>query len=130
MIPIDFRDFFRDHWATRMTDSCVVKVETGRTFDEGSGKYTPTYNTVYSGDCLVRPRSAADASRGEALTVVFDFVVFIPWDEVGPAPEHLIDISSGTDPRLNGTSGILRGVEMDTYNHRRMLLVEHLQRAA
>jgi len=125
----DTLPFFRTQWATRFTDTCVVKEETGRTLNTTTGIYTPTYTTRYSGACLVRPASESDAAYGQQLVVVFDHVVMIPWDETAPAVNHLVDITSATDPKLTGKQMIVRGIPGDTYTTHRILLCQENQGA-
>lgn len=128
-VATDKLAFFRTQWTDRFTDSCVVKEETGTILNQTTGVYEPTFTTRYSGACLVRPATDRDADYGQQLVVVFDHVVFIPWDETAPDVNHLIDVTSATDPKLTGKQFIIRGIPRDTYVTRRMLLCQENQGA-
>lgn len=126
---VDLLPFFRTYWATRFTDSCVVKEETGTAFSDVTGQYTPTYTTRYTGGCLVRPATKSDVTYGQQLVVTFDHVVFLPWDATGPDVNHLVDITSATDPKLTGKTMTINGIPKDTYVTERTLLCQDLQGA-
>jgi hypothetical protein len=126
---LDTAALTRTIWDTRFTDSCVIKEQTGRTLNTSTGVYTPTYTTRYSGPCLVRPAGSSDAVYGQQLVVVFDHVVMIPWDEDDPAVNHLVDITSATDPKLTGKQFTIRGIPGDTYTTHRILLCQDNQGA-
>ena len=128
-IASDALTFFRTEWADRLVDSCVVKEETGTSFNSGTGVYTPTYTTRYTGACLVRPASESDASYGQRLVVVFSHVVSIPWNQNTVTVNDLVDVTSTFDGKLNGKQFIVRGIPTDTYTTHRILLCQDNQGA-
>lgn len=119
--------FFRTQWADRFTDSCVVKRETGTTFDgTTTGTYSIDYTNQFSGNCLVRPKRATDEQAGEQQAEIRMYSVFIPYDETDPEPDDLVDITSTNDSFLNGKQFVVRNVAGDTYMHRRELVCEEV----
>jgi hypothetical protein len=125
-LPTGFASFFRTEWAKRLVDTCVVKRETGTTFNSTTGVYTPTYTTQYSGSCLVRPKAASDEQSGERQAEIRMYSVFIEYDETDPLPDDLVDITSTNDSFLNGKQFVVRNVAGDTYMHRRELVCEEV----
>lgn len=128
-LATDYLSFFRAQWATRFTDECVVKERTAFVLNNTTGKNEPVYASRYTGGCLVRPASKADAVYGEQLDVVFDHLVFLPFDADPLSVNFLVDITSATDARLTGKQFIIRGIPLDTYVTHRILLCEDNQGA-
>lgn len=125
-LPTDYQTFFRTQWATRFVDSCVVKRQTGTSFNETTGVETPTYTNQFSGSCLIRPKSAADVQSGQQQVELRTYSVFIPYDETDPLPDDLVDVTSTNDAFLNGKQFVVRNVSGDTYMHRRELVCEEV----
>lgn len=125
-LPTDYATFFRNQWADRFVDSCVVKRETGTSFNDTTGEYTPTYTTQFSGNCLVRSKAASDTQSGERQAELRMYSVFVPYDETDPLPDDLVDITSTNDGFLNGKQFVVRNVAGDTYMHRRELVCEEV----
>lgn len=125
-IPTSTLAFFRTEWATRFTDSCIVKRRTGSTLNQTTGVNEPTYTTNYDGPCLVRPLSAAAEDAGQELVATRGYQVFIPYTEDDQLPEDLVDITSATDTFLTGKTIVVTNVHGDTYNTRRALICEEV----
>ncbi|MCI0678528.1 MAG: DUF6093 family protein [Actinobacteria bacterium] len=119
--------FFRDQWAERLVDSCVIKRADGSSFSDVTGQTTIVYETIYLGVCLVRPTGAGSAEYGEQETAVRRYRVFIPDDETGPQPGDLIDVTSTRDGHLDGNTLVITGLRADTYNTVRALDCEENQ---
>lgn len=118
--------FFRDQWSDRFVDSCVVKRETGTSFNDTTGVYSPTYTTQFDGSCLVRPKFADDEQSGERQAELRMYSVFIPYDEEDPLPDDLVDVTSTSDGFLDGKQFVVRNISGDTYMHRRELVCEEV----
>lgn len=118
---------FRNLWADRFVDTCVVKEETGTSYNDTTKQDEPTYTTRYSGACLVRDVSARDVDLGEQQTEIRRYRVFVPYDTTGLAPKMLVDVTSTNDGDLNGLQLVVRSVGKDTYNTVRILECEEDQ---
>lgn len=126
-IPTDLLPFFRNHWATRFTDSCVVKRTVDpSTFNDTTGQYEPTFTTNYSGGCLVRPQSPAEVAYGQEEVGTRGYNVYLPYNETDQLRGDLVDITSTTDGFLTGKSFVVTNVFGDTYNTRRVLVCEEV----
>lgn len=125
-IATDLLGFFRTEWADRLTDSCVVKRETGSSFSDVTGVSTPTYTTNYTGACLVRPLGPSEASFGQELLEVRGYTVFLPYSETDQLPGDLVDVTSTTDGFLTGKQFVVRNVNGDTYITNRALICEEV----
>lgn len=119
--------FFRMQWERRFVDSCVVKRQTGETFDPDTGQATPTYATQYSGPCLVRPGSPSDTVAGEQQVELRTYTVLVPHHVTTPQVDDLVDVTSTRDGVLNGKTLVVRNVSSDTYNTVRRLVCEDNQ---
>lgn len=125
-IPTALLPFFRTQWATRFTDSCVVKRRTGSTLNQTTGVNEPTYANNYSGPCLVHPLTPGATDAGQELVATRGYTVFIPYTEDDQLPEDLVDITSATDTFLTGKTIVVTNVEGDTYNTVRHLTCEEV----
>lgn len=125
-VPTNYASFFRDQWASRFVDTCLVKRPTGKTLNATTGSYEVTYSTTYSGECLVRPKAATDAQSGERQAELRMYSVFVPYTTTGPLPDDLVDITSTNDSFLNGKQFVVRNIAGDTYNHRREIVCEEV----
>lgn len=128
-IPTSLASFFRTQWASRLVDSCVVKRETSTVFSTTSGTYTPTYTTISSTACLVRPAAASDEQSGDRQAELKMYTVYVPYTVTGALPDDLVDITSTNDSFLNGKQFVVRNIEGDTYNHVRELQCEEVVNA-
>lgn len=125
-IATDLLPFFRTQWATRLTDTCVVKRFATNVLNQTTGVYEPTYANNYSGPCLVRPLSAAEVQVGQELVATHGYTVFLPSTEDDQLPEDIVDVTSATDTFLTGKSFVVTNVEGDTYNTVRRLICEEV----
>lgn len=128
-VATDHAAFFQAEWADRLVDSCVVKREASTSFSTTTGVYTPTYTTVTSSACLVRPAAAGAVQSGEHQTELRMYQVFIPYTVTGPLPDDLVDVTSTNDAFLNGKQFVVRNIAGDTYNHVRRLDCEEVVNA-
>lgn len=126
-IPTDTLSYFRGEWATRLTDSCVIRGSSGETLNTTTGELTPTWDTHYSGPCLVRPKSAMSVEAGELLVEQRGYLVVIPYDETDVGVDMEVVVTSNTDEQLDGKVLIVRNVRTDTYNTARKLDCEDNQ---
>lgn len=128
----DHISFFQTKWAAEFAasgDSCIVKEQTGESFNETTGQTEPTYTNRYSGDCLVRDTSARAAEFGEALNELRRYEVHIPYDSSALEPGFLVDITSTRDADLNGITVVVKSVGKDTWNVVKTLTCEENQSA-
>lgn len=117
---------WRTRWATRMTDSCVVKrhVAGPGVLNQSTGVYAPSYTTNYTGPCLVRPLSPGEAVSGQELLSLHGYTVFIPYTEDDQLPEDLVDVTSATDTMLTGKQFVVKNIPLDTDVTVRRLICE------
>jgi hypothetical protein len=120
-IPTSFLPFFRTENESRMTDACVVKRKTGETFNDTTGEYTPTYTTIYTGACWVRPLAASEATFGQEQVGLRGYPVYIPYTVTTVQKGDLVDITSATDSFLTGKQFVVTNVSGDTYVTKRKL---------
>ena len=120
----DIQSFFQTKWANRLVDTCTVKRVSDSGFSTTSGSYSPTYTTVTTTSCLVRPSAQGDEVAGEAQQELRRYNVFISYQVTDLQPDDLVDITSTNDSYLNGKTFTVRNVRGDTYNHVRRLECE------
>lgn len=125
-IPTGTLAFFRTQWALRFTDTCVVKRFATNVLNQTTGVVEATYTNNYSGPCLVRPNSAAEAQAGQELVATRGYTVFLPYTEDDQLPEDLVDVTSATDTFLTGKQFVVTNVEGDTYVTVRRLICEEV----
>lgn len=125
-IPTDTLPFFRTQWASRFTDTCVIKRRTGFVLNQTTGVNDPTYSSNYEGPCLVRPLAEGQAEAGQELVATHGYTVFVPHTETGHLPEDLIDVTSVTDLDLTGKQFVITNVDFDTYVTVRRLTCEEV----
>ena len=120
-------DFFRDQWADRLVDSCIIQEQTGESFNATTGESEPTYTTRYEGPCLIRSGSPGDATYGEQLAETRMYTVHVPHTTEGLSHGFLVDITSTHDGDLDGLQLVIRNVGKDTYRTNRPLECEENQ---
>lgn len=125
-IASDLATFFQGEWTNRLVDSCVVKRESSTSFSTTTGVYTPTYTTVASSACLVRPQAADAVNSGERQAELRMYAVFVPYTVTTVEPDDLVDVTSTNDTFLNGKQFVVRNVPGDTYTHVRRLECEEV----
>lgn len=126
-LPTATLDLFRNEWAARFTDSCVIRRVTARTLSTSTGQTTPTYAQQYSGVCLYRPGGQKAAEFGERTITIRTGKVIIPYNQTAPRVGDEVVLTSTTDPSLTNTVHVIRAVEKDTYLTRRSYEVEEVQ---
>lgn len=95
----------------RMTDTCIIRRQTGETTDPFSGVVTPVYATVYSGPCRVQQRdpSATPVEMGEGRRLMLPLAVHLPVTVIGLAPGDEVEVTtSATDADLVGRVFLIR----------------------
>lgn len=120
-IAEDHVSYFRDQWALRLVDSCVVSRVTGTTFNDTTGETEETTETAYSGECLVRPANASETDFGEDRRQEVDYDLFLPYDAdiavIGDSDDleegDSVVVTSDLDPDIP-TLTVLRGFQ-DSY---------------
>jgi hypothetical protein len=125
-IPSSLAPFFRDLWAERMVDTCVIRRISGQTLNTSTGAYVTTYTTTYSGDCLARPKMASDATAGGLQHELRMYDVYVPHTVTNVEPDDEVVVTSG-DGWLSGRTLHVRNVEGDSYSHHRLLSCEDNQ---
>jgi len=111
--------FFRDQWASRFVDSCVVTRYDfdNPSFSEATGQTTYPESTPYSGACLVRPATAREKDFGEARRQEVDYDLFLPYDAAELKESDEVVVTSALDPDIP-TLTVLRTFQ-DSYLTRR-----------
>lgn len=109
--------FFRTRWATRYTDSCVIKrhVAGPGVLNQSTGVYAPSYTTIYTGPCLIRPAAPSLTQAGQELVATHGYDLSLPYTEILELPEDLVDITASTDAFLVGKQFVIGNIEGDTY---------------
>lgn len=114
--------------ALGMVDTCLIQRVNSTIVDSETGKVTPVYATVYTGQCKVQQR----AVRGGAPVVVGEASIFdsqlelhLPVNVTTVQPDDVVTITASIDPDLVGRTFHLRGPAHKTYlTARRMHMVE------
>lgn len=118
--------FFRTERVSRRTSTGVIKRLTGTTLNTTTLVLTPTYATQYSGPMLIRPASIDSADSGERQAELKFYFVDIPYDEIDPLPDDLVDISASPDAFFVGKQFVVRNIEGDDWNVKRYLWCEEV----
>ncbi len=80
--------------ASRMTDSCKITRVGSKTLNEGTGTYTPSVVTVFTGVCRIK--SGSGVSQGDAgseLVVVSQVELHLPVTASGVLPGDTVEIT-------------------------------------
>jgi hypothetical protein len=111
--------FFRNQWATRFVDTCVVTRYdfTMPTFNETTGKTEYPTSTPYTGECLVRPASASESEFGEDRRQEVDYDLHLPFDAAELKERDEVVVTSTLDPDIP-TLTVLRGFTDSYLTHR------------
>jgi hypothetical protein len=111
--------YFRDQWADRFVDSCVVTRVTGSTFNDTTGETEETTAQVYSGECLVRPAQAGhgEVDFGEDRRQEVDYDIYLPFDAATLENGDEVSVTADLDPNIP-TLTVLKGFT-DSYLTRR-----------
>lgn len=100
-----------------MLDAVRIERRTGRTFDEASGEYVDTWQSVYAGPADVRAQAleAQQRDAGQTDTTTDRYDVKIPHNTqpVIRVEDRVIVTSSG-DPRLIGRPLLITAVGLGT----------------
>lgn len=109
--------FFRTQWATRYTDSCVIKrhVAGPGVLNQTTGVYAPSYTTIYSGPCMVHRETPGATVAGQELVATHTYTLSIPYTEDDELPEDLVDVTSTTDTYLNGRQLVVKEIYGDSH---------------
>jgi hypothetical protein len=124
----DTLGILQDRWAEELVDSCVLKELTGQSFNSTTGVYVDTYNTSYSGACLVRPARSSAVQAGQQQAEIRMYEVFVPYTVTDAEPDYLVDVTS-SDGYLTGRQLVVRNVRGDSYTAIRQLDCEDVQNA-
>jgi hypothetical protein len=102
-----------------MTDACTVQRQTGQSMSEVTLVVTPTYSTIYTGNCRVKIDSAGDlgVDIGARAGSVRDYIVSVPVSATVFAVDDLVTITaSPLDPSQVGLTlrilGALHGSQI------------------
>jgi hypothetical protein len=111
-----------------MVDACVVKHITSTSTNPTSGVITPTYSTLYTGQCRVQQSGSQGqlTDAGEASLVLLRLEVQLPMSVVGLSEGDEITITaSALDPDLVGRVFVIRDLAHKTHlTARRVQVVE------
>lgn len=106
-----------------MVDSCVVTRPTGSSFDEGTGAYTDTVTTIYTGIVRLAPLVVVQPEAGGVEVERHDLVAWLPIAAVAVERGDIVTVTDSVDP---GALGVYRvvGVESHSQTVRRTLRLE------
>jgi hypothetical protein len=111
-----------------MVDACVIKRITSTSTNPTSGVITPSYSTLYTGQCRVQQSGSQGqlADAGEASLVLLRLEVQLPMSVTGLAEGDEITVtSSALDPDLVGRVFVIRDLMHKTHaTARRLGVVE------
>lgn len=110
-----------------MQDTCTIRRVTGSATDPDTGVITPTYATLYSGQCRVQQSSgqATQQDAGQDYLLMLRLEVQVPMSVTGlrPADEVLLTASL-LDPDLVGRTFLIRDLAHGTHKTARRVGVE------
>jgi Family of unknown function (DUF6093) len=112
-----------------MVDTCTIQHQTGSSTDQDTGVDTPTYSTVYSGQCRfqVSAPSASETDVGEAQVYVSQTILQLPMTVVGVENEDLVTCTaSALDPDLPGRAFRVKGVLRKTHSTSRRIQLQEV----
>jgi hypothetical protein len=111
-----------------MVDACVIKRITSTSTNPTTGVITPTYSTLYTGQCRVQQSGSQGqlADAGEAALVLLRLEVQLPMSVVGLAEGDEITVTaSALDSDLVGRVFVIRDLMHKTHaTARRLGVVE------
>jgi hypothetical protein len=99
--------------SVQFTDTCTVRRETGRAYDDETGNTVPTYEALYDGPCRFKQpgNSASGSTVGEADVLLQSPEIHLPMSEPLLRPgDELVITASATDPVSVGRVFRVRGV--------------------
>lgn len=118
--------FFRTQRVSRYTDACVIKRFATNVLNQTTGVYEPTYSTIYTGSCLIRPAAPSLTQAGQELVATHGYDLSLPYTEILELPEDLVDITASTDAFLVGKQFVIVNMSGDTYITNRMIPCEEV----
>lgn len=118
--------FFRTQRVSRYTDACVIKRFATNVLNQTTGVYEPTYSTIYTGPCLIRPAAPSLTQAGQELVATHGYDLSLPYTEILELPEDLVDITASTDAFLVGKQFVIVNMPGDTYITNRMIPCEEV----
>jgi hypothetical protein len=94
--------FFRNQWASRFVDTCVVtRYDFGNpSFSEATGQTAYPTSTPYSGVCLARPAAAREIDFGEDRRQQVAYDLFLPYDAAELKESDEVVVTSTLDPNI------------------------------
>lgn len=93
-----------------MADACTIRRVTGKTTDPNSAQVTPTYATLYTGQCRVQQSiaQAAQHDAGEDYTLLVRFELQLPVSVTGLRVSDEVTITASRDADLVGRVFLIR----------------------
>lgn len=128
-IASDTVALFRSEWDSRFIDTISVDApDSGGTLNTTTLKYdgaTPGANR-YSGGALVRiPTGGVREEETQESRTKVAVDVYVPYSVINVEPDDVVTVSASLyEPELVGASIVVRSVEADSYNTRRLLRCE------
>jgi len=111
-------------------DACTVQRQTGTSTDPNTGVVTPTYSTVYTGQCRVQSRALVGQTpdAGEHRWAAGVFEVQLPMSSAACAVDDLVTvIASVLDPELVGVVLRVKSLFHKSHATSRRLMCEEMQ---
>ena len=101
-----------------MVDTCTIQHKTGSSTDQETGQVTPTYSTLYSGQCRfqVAGPSASPTDVGQDQVYISQTILQLPITVTGVANEDVVTCtSSANDPDLVNRVFTVKGILRKTH---------------
>lgn len=134
MLTEDELASMRETVSSALPDTATVtRVATGRTFNATTGAYTAgTVETVWSGNCRVRPQQAAERQTiiGDAHATLHRYIGTVDFDADGLAVDDFLTVDTSTDDHMVGRWFRILEIRDGSWNLGRRLLLEDVTRSA
>lgn len=79
---------------SRMTDTCKITRVGSKTLNEGTGTYTPSVVTVFTGACRIKSGSGvSQVDAGSGLVVVSQVELHLPVTAAGVLPGDMVEVT-------------------------------------
>lgn len=112
-----------------MVDACTIQRRSGSSTDQDTGVDTPTYSSIYSGQCRfqVAAPSASPTDVGQEQVFIQQTILQLPMTATGINNEDVVTCTaSSLDPDLVGRKWWVKGVLRKTHATARRLSLEEV----
>src|ERR1044071_9492141 len=112
-----------------MVDMCTIQRRTGSSTDQDTGVATPTYSSIYSGQCRfqVAAPSASPADVGQEQVFIQQTILQLPMTATGIDNEDVVTCTASVnDPDLVVRKYWVKGILRKTHTTARRLSLEEV----